>query len=94
MTHDLPYDTMTKLDRASMAVSLEARVPPLDHRVVEFSWRLPRNALVSGGAGKHLLRKTLTRHVPTALFERPKMGFGMLLGVWIAGIERKYRAIR
>ncbi len=85
-----PDDILTKVDRASMAVSLEVRVPLVDHRVIEFAARLPDNMLLRQKAGKWLLRRVLYQYVPRELLERPKSGFAMPVGAWLRGDLREW----
>jgi asparagine synthase (glutamine-hydrolysing) len=86
----LADDILTKVDRASMAHALEVRVPLLDHRLVEFAWRLPRTELIAAGRTKIPLRRALAKHVPAALFERPKSGFAIPISDWLRGPLRDW----
>lgn len=93
LTDQLGYlvdNQLTKVDRASSAASLEARVPLLDHRIIELSWKFPTDALLAGGQSKAPLRKILYQHVPRALIDRPKTGFSVPLVAWLRGPLRPW----
>jgi asparagine synthase (glutamine-hydrolysing) len=86
----LPDDILTKVDRAAMGVSLETRIPFLDHRVAELAWRMPLNMKIKNGVGKWPVRQSLYKYVPKELIERPKAGFAVPVGQWIRGPLREW----
>ena len=86
----LPDDILTKVDRASMSIGLENRVPLLDHRIVEFTWKLPLSIRMEHGKRKILLKKILSKSIPKKLINRPKSGFGIPLDAWLRGYLKEW----
>ena len=86
----LPNSILVKIDRASMASSLETRVPFLDHELIEYAWKIPHKFKLRNGEGKWILKKILSKYVPKILTDRPKMGFGIPLGDWLRGPLRDW----
>lgn len=90
--HYLPGDLLAKVDRATMAASLEARCPLLDHRVIELAWRLPSSMKASQGMPKKILRQLLFRYVPQTLVDLPKQGFSVPIGLWLRSSLKDWAA--
>jgi asparagine synthase (glutamine-hydrolysing) len=90
LTEYLPGDILTKVDRATMAVGLEARAPLLDYRLIDWTWRLDPGLAARDGRGKWVLREILARHVPRAFVDRPKQGFAVPIGHWLRGPLRSW----